>query len=490
MAMPRIRMDLQKEIQFLKPILVHKRKVARHLKISRETVSKYWDQIIPENLIATPPPNWSAIIDWNYIQSEVKKGISLKTLYKESSDTKNLPTYTNFVRFFRLHHKKENEPIVSLKIDRTPGQTIEVDYSGDKMQILNPSTGEIFQAELFVAALSFSDYFYAEFTLSQKLPDFINSCKNAFEHIGGVTKFIVSDNCLTAVTKAEKHDTYLNKNFTDFCHHYGVIADPARIYHAKDKPHVENAVGIIQGEFFQQYRNHTFTSLLELNLTLKKYLTDKMNQKIYTRGLSRNELFAMEIPLMHDLPTEEFQLFTYKKCKVHPDCHIRYNRNFYSVPYSFVGKEVEIKCNSKIIYIYFATEEIAIHQISPGHTHYVTNENHYPDKKLVNINYHVQSSITKSKRIGPNTELLIKRLFEIPRNHPLRNLTKVQGIIGLEKKYTNEAIEYGAEAALLSNKLNYSYIKSCAKNFKISRPQKTLLPNRQLEFVCLQGGLS
>lgn len=489
MAMPRTTMDQQKEIQHLKPLLKSIRKVAAHMGIHRDTVAKYWERSVPESVPSAPPPAWTTTIDWEYVKKEIEDGVSAKTLYKELSQSQKLPNYPNFVRYFRLNIKSSKTPVISLPVERIPGKTMEIDYSGDKMQILNPATGEILQAEMFVAALSFSDYFYGEFTFNQKLPEFLNSCKNSFEHLGCVPQFIVSDNCLTAVTKAEKHDAYLNKSFQDFCHHYKVIPDPARVFHPKDKPHVENAIGIIQGEFYQQYRHTTFTSLLELNLAFKKYLAEKMEQKILNRGLSRNELLAIELPKMHDLPTEPFEIFSYKICKVHPDCHIRFNRNFYSVPYRFVGKEVDIKCNSKMIYIYFNSEEVAVHAIYLGHTHYVTNEKHYPDKKLVDINYHVQSSIAKSKRIGANTELLIKKLFEVPRNHPLRNLTKVQGILALENKYSTEAIEYGAEAALTSNKLNYNYVKSCAKNYRKPKEQVTLLPNRQLEFVCLQGGL-
>lgn len=482
-------MDQQKEIQHLKPLLKSKSKVAAHMGIHRDTVAKYWDQPIPDFVQSNPPPPWATRMDWEYVKKEIGDGISAKTLYKEFCHIHELPTYPNFVRYFRLHIKEDKIPVISLPVERVPGKTMEVDYSGDKIPILNPATGEILQAELFVAAFSFSDYFYGEFTFTQKLPEFLNSCKNAFEHVGSVPQFIVSDNCLTAVTKAEKHDTYLNKSFQDFCHHYKVIPDPARVFHPKDKPHVENAIGIIQKEFFQQHRHTTFTSLLELNLIFKKYLTEKMEQKIPSRGMSRNELLAFELPKMYDLPSEPFELFSYKVCKVHPDCHVRFNRNFYSVPYKYAGKEVDVKSNSKMIYIYFNSEEIAVHAIHVGHTHYITNENHYPDKKLVDINYHVQSSIAKSKRIGANTELLIKKLFEIPRNHPLRNLTKVQGILALENKYSAEAIEYGAEAALISNKLNYNYVKSCAKNYRKPKEQVTLLPNRQLQFVCLQGGL-
>mgnify|MGYP000947102987 FL=1 len=174
MAMPRISMDLQKEIQFLKPLLKHQRKVARHLKINRETVAKYWDQERPVSEMQGPPPSWSEKIDWDYVKQENKNGVSLKTLYREFSSTEELPIYPNFVRYYRLHIKESNQPIASLKVERIPGQTIEVDYSGDKIPILNPATGEIFEAELFVATLSFSSYFYGEFTFSQKLPDFLN----------------------------------------------------------------------------------------------------------------------------------------------------------------------------------------------------------------------------------------------------------------------------------------------------------------------------
>ena len=142
-----------------------------------------------------------------------------------------------------------------------------------------------------------------------------------------------------------------------------------------------------------------------------------------------------------------------------------------------------------MIYIFFETEEIAVHQVALGHTHYITNENHYPEKSFIDTNFHIQSSLTKSTKIGPNTEALVKKLFEVPRNHPLRNLTKVQGILGLVNKYSAEAVEYGAEAAIESNKLNYNYVKSCVKNYRRPIEKTTLLPNRQLEFVCLQGGL-
>ncbi len=68
----------------------------------------------------------------------------------------------------------------------------------------------------------------------------------------------------------------------------------------------------------------------------------------------------------------------------------------------------------------------------------------------------IQSSRVKAKKIGSNTEALVDKLFEMPRSHPLRNLTKVLGVLGLADSFSSEAIEYGAESALESNKLNYT----------------------------------
>lgn len=487
MVNKRISMDLQKEIQTLKPLLRHKRKVAKHLGVSRTTVAKYWSPNLAVAEGIVNKSSWETSIDWDYVSQESEmRGVSIKTLYREFAAIYELPAYANFVRYYRLNIKKDAAPNVSLRIERHPGKTMEIDYSGDKMEFIIPSTGEVVEANLFVAAMSYSGFFYAEFTLSQKLADFVSACRNAFEYIGGVPQFLVSDNCLTAVTKAEKHDFYLNKSFSDFCRHYGVIADPARLWRPKDKPHVENAIGVIQKEFFQKYRNWTFTSLHELNVTLRKYLDEKMDER--NGKLSRRELLKLEVPLLKPLPSNPFELFSYKVCKVHPDCHIRHASNYYSVPHIYVGKEVEVKFNTKMIYVFFNAQEIAVHQLYVGHGHYSTQAAHYPDKKLLDTNYHIQSSKLKSAEVGPYTEALINKLFDIPRNHPLRNLTKVQGILGLRCTYSVEALEYASEAALESNKLNYMYVKSCAKNYR-GMIKENLLPTRRQEFVCLQGGL-
>ena len=141
---------------------------------------------------------------------------------------------------------------ISLKQERIPGQSIEVDYSGDSTEIVNPATGQIHKTELFVGSLSYSGYFYAEFTPSQKLEDFICSHCNMFTYLGGVSQFIVPDNCKTAVSKCDRYDPAINPTYLDMCRYYQITVDPADPRSPTHKPNVENAVKYIQTGFHFQ----------------------------------------------------------------------------------------------------------------------------------------------------------------------------------------------------------------------------------------------
>ncbi len=73
------------------------------------------------------------------------------------------------------------------------GEKLFVDYCGPTMPVVNPKTGEIRTAQIFVAVLGASSYTYAEATWSQKQPDWIGSHVRAFSFYGGITQIVVPD---------------------------------------------------------------------------------------------------------------------------------------------------------------------------------------------------------------------------------------------------------------------------------------------------------
>lgn len=484
MARKKLSMTKWNEIQRLKSLGHNKSEIARLLSITRETVIKYWDEIVLAELSI---PHWAELLDWEYIRKELNKKVSRKILYEEQGQSIELPSYQAFCEYIRLH-ETICPPEVTIKIHRTPGASIEVDYSGDKIQIINPATGEIYSAELFVGSLSYSGYFYGEFTLSQRVEDFITAHNNMFSFFGGVASYIIPDNCKTAVIKNKRNEWDINSSYQDMCTHYGIVVDPADPYSPRHKPNVENAVGLIQKDFFPRVRNHTFTSLVELNLVFREWLLKKLQEEVRGRGQSRTFFYEHEKTNLKSLPEVPYELFYFKKAKVHPDCHFIHEKNYYSVPHHYVGKELDIKFNGKEIHAYCETTRIASHPVMKGTYHYSTIVAHYPEKKYVDLNYHIGLARREAELVGINTSLVINKLLNEDR-FPLKNLRRVQGIIGLSKQFEKDAMEYGCEMALTFEHLSYDRIRRFAKGYRPQKSDFNTSPKRQAELICLQGGL-
>ena len=74
------------------------------------------------------------------------------------------------------------------------GDKLFVDYAGQTVPIINRDTGEIRQAQVFVAVLGASNYTYCEATWTQSLPDWLGSHARALTFFGGSPKLMVPDN--------------------------------------------------------------------------------------------------------------------------------------------------------------------------------------------------------------------------------------------------------------------------------------------------------
>lgn len=487
MANTRLHIVIIDEILRLKGLGRSQRFTSKHLGLSRNTVKKYWNGDVK----ATNPdePNWVQKVDWLHLEKEVNKGITRRILFEETKELTSLPSYSSFCKYLQKK-VSTTPPDITVRIERIPGDSVEVDYGGKGIQIIHPSTGEIINTQLFVGCMSYSKYIFAEFSHSQKLEDFISSHNNMFHFLGGVPRYVIVDNLKSGVTKADKFDPIINRTYHDLCIHYGLIVDPADVRKPRHKPNAEKAVDIIQRGFIDKFRNRTFTSLFEVNSELKTFLELVNNRLMETTGTTRSELFKKEIIHFKALPTNKYKLSHWKTAKVHPDCHIQLERNFYSVPSRYAGKEVTVKYNKDIIEIFSGRTSLAIHKTLKGNHHYSTNKSHYPEKKIVEMQICYQRAVKQAKIIGPDTEILIRKVFNQDR-FPLKKLRKVQGILKLNIKYSNEALEHASGLALEFDKLSYYYIESCCKHYRPKvASSNTGAPIRDLNLICLQGGRS
>jgi transposase len=82
--------------------------------------------------------------------------------------------------------------------------------------VINATTGETREAEIFLAVLGASSYTYAEATWTQQLPDWIGSHVRAFTFFGGVSEILVPDNLKSGVKKACRYDPDINPTYLNY----------------------------------------------------------------------------------------------------------------------------------------------------------------------------------------------------------------------------------------------------------------------------------
>jgi transposase len=61
-----------------------------------------------------------------------------------------------------------------------------VDWAGDRVPTIDPTTGEVREASIFVAVMGASSFTYSEGRWTETLPDWIGAHVNTLEFLNGV----------------------------------------------------------------------------------------------------------------------------------------------------------------------------------------------------------------------------------------------------------------------------------------------------------------
>lgn len=80
---------------------------------------------------------------------------------------------------------------------------------------------------------------------------------------------------------------------------------------------------------------------------------------------SRSKLFLdIEKPYLAPLVSQPYELKEYKRAKVQKMgfVYLHEDKNYYSVPFRYIGQQVEIQYNSEVVEIYAQSHRIAFHK--------------------------------------------------------------------------------------------------------------------------------
>ncbi len=182
-----------------------------------------------------PPPDFVAA----HKELQNHKDLTLELLWQEYKQAD--PGGYGYSRFCDLYREWSRAQKLTLRQQHNPGEKLFVDYAGATIPIHKRDTGEVDQAAIFVAAMGFSSYTFAEATWSQQLPCWIGSHIRAFEYFGGLPMLVIPDNPKTGVSKACRYEPDLNPTYNDMAAHYGIAVLPARPRKPRDKAKVRLA---------------------------------------------------------------------------------------------------------------------------------------------------------------------------------------------------------------------------------------------------------
>ena len=466
------------------------RAIARALQLSRNTVRSILRQTpVVDSLSVEILPiveRWVKAVDWDEVIKARKLGRTITQLH-----VVHAPDGVSYWAFRReLNRRTASTPKPAARLEHTPAEKTFIDYA-DGIILVDPVSGKCTKTHLFCGVLPYSGKVFAEFVFDQKLPSFLSSHEKMWSYFGGVTPYVVCDNLKSGVTKAHRYDPDVNPTYCEFGNHCGFAVLPARPFCPRDKAAVEAAIGVIQKTFFQEVADRSFYSLDELNLVFRQYL-ERLNAHVMKDyGVSRNERFAIEQPLLLPLPTKSFERSEWKDATVHPDCHIQVQKNFYSVPFQRVGQEVRVRIGNTLIEVFTQDLElICAHPRQEGVGRSKTDDAHMPPHAMQASSFEIRSNIAKAKAIGPKAAELADLLL-VKTSRPLRRLRMFQGLTRLVKdgRVSREAMEYAASQALTFRRYRLAYLTDCALSFDRRGPRpQVVAPQREAEHIHLHGG--
>lgn len=370
-------------------------------------------------------------------------------------------SYSSVRNYIRDIKGKED---VCVRFHTLPGEESQVDFG--YVGRLPDSTGKIKKAWVFNMRLSYSRLDFYKVVFDQTVETFIKCHIEAFKYFGGVPEYVKIDNLKAAVLEANFYQPIYQTSYKKLAEHYGFQIMPCRVRKPQEKGKVESGIKFIKNNFFA---GRKFSCLKDLHAQLLDWLEYRCNSRLHgtTRKVPKELFEEKEIPYLKSLPSLPFRQTDVMQRKVYRDCHVYIEYNYYSVPFEYVGKIVDIEIDDNLVKLYYDGLQIALHKRLDKRGEFSTTEAHYPRYKLPFSLFSKQRLNDKMQSIGENAHKLFLLLQEKQPNHWYRTS---QGILSLQKHFSNNIIDLACKRALSFGAIQYRQIKSICDSGSYNLP--------------------
>lgn len=406
------------------------------------------DQVVQARLGRKKPP--LKVLWAKYLQTEAPAGLR----------------HYGYERFCQIvaEHVRVND--LTAPIRHVPGHTMQVDWAGTRMQIIDPITRATTPVSVFVASLPHSGLVFAYGYLDEKQPAWHDAHRRAFEYIQGVTLLVVPDNASTASNQISKASRVreVNTAYAEFLEHYNTAAVPTRSAAPRDKGHVEAGVKVVTNWVIHYLADHVFASLDDLNEAIGERV-EWINRRTPFRGEQRSRAAwfdELERAELLELPARRWEPVVWRKAKVHRDWHIQIDTIKYSVPYEFAGLNVDVRIVGDQLDVLAGGETIATHQRGSHRNGYVTDAEHAPAYLEETTGLWTRAYfLRQAAKVGPGTVAALTRLLD-GKKIEAQGFRSCMNILDLGKRGSRQQLEHACRQLTESDahrQISYTAVK-------------------------------
>jgi len=407
--------------------------------------------------------------DWSWVHTELQRRHVTKMLlwqeYKEA-----LPDGYQYSQFCDRYARWVRPLLATMRQAHRVGERTFIDFSGDGIDIVDALTGVCDEAVLFVAVLGASNLTYAEPALHQDLPTWIGCHVRAFDYFEGTTEIWTPDNPRAGVKRPNRYDPELNPTYAELARHYGATVLPARPRRPRDKAKVEAAVLVAERWILAALRNRTFYSLEELRAAVAE-LVDRLNGRVMRRlKKSRRQLFEeIERSALRPLPSRAYEYAEWARPRVAFDYHVQFDDHFYSVHFSLIGEQLDLRATESTVEIFRRGTRIESYTRSFVKGGYTTLKRHMPRAHLDAVDWTPERIIEWGRKIGPSTAAFLQAVMAA-KVHPQQGFRRCRGVLALARSYPPERLERACARALHFRTLTYTSVEAILKNKRDQEP--------------------
>ena len=382
-----------------------------------------------------------------YMHQELMRvGVTLELLHLEYlQEHPDGYRYTSYCEVYRRWRARKP---MWMRQTHKAGEKAFTDYSGKRPRIIDASSGEAVEVELFVAALGASSYTYVEATRTQRIEDWLSSHIRMVEFFGGVTTMVVPDQLKSAVTVPCRYEPGITRSYAQWAQHYGTAIVPARPSKPKDKAKVEVAVQVAQRWVLARLRNEIFFTLEALNARIGA-LREDLNARPMRAygGASRRDLFErLDKPALRPLADTRFEICEWGEATVNRDYHFELRKHLYSVPHGLLGERIETRSTDKTVEGFLRGQRVCCHVRDDTPFQHTTDPSHMPPQHRHHADG-VDSVLAWAATVGPWSVAMVHAIIKanVIREQGFRS---ARGLQRIGERFGAERTEAACERAV------------------------------------------